>query len=267
MQIVHEDFIPNNIELRYSVSLALAKFKTKQAQALFNIMENSNHIFSKTAKELILLKYDMWFRWLTLVESAIKKGTYDNEHVKHEIRAKLVKMSDEIVEVYIDYLYKETSTFNKPFVDHWLHTHAFTYNYMKSAIFAIDTNKSADVFTAVVNILIDVMDMTMFEVFELDLLLEESKKDTETLYLAFDELCVDYNRLYKEGLLLNQSNLSECLITDRIKYYIDQGLIKTEDKITVRDFSYDTITKNKSIACKIEEAIKVTGVKEVSVIA
>lgn len=61
-------FVGNNIEFRTGSSAALGRFKESQTFILNQLAMNPFHTFSRSAKEILLLKYDMWFDFLCELE-------------------------------------------------------------------------------------------------------------------------------------------------------------------------------------------------------
>ena len=62
-----KSYIPNNINFRIVSSTALAKFKQDQAYDFNEINKHRDEV-SSAAREVILLEYDHWFKWIVKLE-------------------------------------------------------------------------------------------------------------------------------------------------------------------------------------------------------
>ena len=65
------EFVSNNIEYRIASSLSMSKFKETQSFILNQLAFNPYHTFSKSAKEILLFKFDIWFDLLCEIEQYI----------------------------------------------------------------------------------------------------------------------------------------------------------------------------------------------------
>jgi len=93
-----EEYIPNNLEFRMYSAKAREEYSNAQSFALGQLLTNKAHKFSPTAKELLLLKYDMWLQWLLQCEKYLREvKTFDKE-----TRKILIMGSGKIQRAYIE---------------------------------------------------------------------------------------------------------------------------------------------------------------------
>jgi len=62
-----KSYIPNNINFRIVSSTSIAKFKQDQAYD-FNEIIKQRDVITAPAREVILLEYDHWFKWIVKLE-------------------------------------------------------------------------------------------------------------------------------------------------------------------------------------------------------
>ena len=180
------EYTPNNIEYRVVTSRQLAKYKIQQSLVLSEIINNApNHTFSPTAKEIVLSKYNFWFifalwleNYLLKVNSAKEKLSDKNyEEIKNVIveeAKRIVKNHDNLILSLIEQNPKEL---NKDFYNMWKELHnsqIFTYllKVIKETYLATPSNY----FSRIIEELINILALTVYEVYELDYLtLDKSK--------------------------------------------------------------------------------------------
>lgn len=61
-------YVPNNIEFRIISSGAIAKFKQDQAFDFNEIAHSTMYKFTRESKEILLLNYEMWFKFVSKLE-------------------------------------------------------------------------------------------------------------------------------------------------------------------------------------------------------
>ena len=119
-----KSYIPNNINFRIVSSNAIAKFKQDQAYDFNEINQNRNN-FSGQAREVILLEYDHWFKWIVKLEKVFLMLSEDDDvdllYQKTNILLQN-EMDDitEIMSIYTDYFSTELTSFMK-----FIHRYSF----------------------------------------------------------------------------------------------------------------------------------------------
>ena len=217
MILKRKPFVPNNLELRQLSSMCISKYKESQAFALAELGNSQTHEFSKTAKEILLLKYDTWFRWLVEVEDVLRrKGREDS------VADVVMLISDDLEKEYTETLLGNPEVFSRHYVDVWLKSHRFMYGYLRKKIHLLTSEDINAFMIEVTNVLISVMDNTLFELHEID-----SLYYGRSVFLSFDDICTDYTDVLGKDA---------CLLADRLAVY--QEFFHISDKaITIKDYS------------------------------
>lgn len=119
-----KSYIPNNINFRIVSSNAIAKFKQDQAYDFNEINQNKN-CFSGQAREVILLEYDHWFKWIVKLEKVFLMLSEDDdiELLYQKTNILLQNEMDDITEimsVYTDYFSTELTSYMK-----FIHRYSF----------------------------------------------------------------------------------------------------------------------------------------------
>ena len=106
-------YIPNNINFRIVSSNALAKFKQDQAYD-FNEINQNRDTFSDASKEIILLEYDHWFKWLVRLEKVFLMAADDTSYLLKKVETLFVsEMEDlkDVTGVHTEYFPRESLQF------------------------------------------------------------------------------------------------------------------------------------------------------------
>lgn len=106
-------YIPNNINFRIVSSNALAKFKQDQAYD-FNEINQHRDTFSDASKEIILLEYDHWFKWLVRLEKVFLMAADDTSYLLKKVETLFIsEMEDlkDVTGVHIEYFPRESLLF------------------------------------------------------------------------------------------------------------------------------------------------------------
>lgn len=208
------EFVGNNIEYRIGSSGALARFKESQTFTLDQVAFNPFHKFSTSAKEIILLKYDVWWDFLNELEQYFlmshENGIYLSE---------ILELAEIRTEYYTKTLRKQTKIIDQEYFEIWNSLHADLYNYLLKTIGKIvDTDLApVSIFGSIVDTLSKVLSQTLFELQELDIIFYQKERTPE---FSIDEL--GCNIILEDGT---------CLIGQRIKFlrkvrHFDEIIIK-----------------------------------------
>jgi len=196
-------FVKNNIKYRIAAGSSIAKYKHSQAFLLSELAFNPFHEFSVEAKEILLLKYDVWFDFLCEVEQfllVMESDTTDQATIKN-----VINMSDERVEYYKETLTSNDSIFSKEYTSLWLEVHEMSYRLLVSDINDMTGLTHAEFFASMTSKLINTMNHTLYELQEIDILLF-TKKDFE---FNLDSVCCTYFGKFGESLIGNKLKMFE----------------------------------------------------------
>lgn len=243
MIIKRREFVANNIALREISSRCISKYKESQAFALNELQGNATHSFSKTAREILLLKYDTWFKWLIEVEDLVRR--YDKHQTDIAIAAIIIKISDDLEKEYIGILNAYPSVFEAQFVKVWLQAHSFMYKYLRAKIMHFSTQDLRSFFINITDTLIRVMDNTLFELHEIDNLFLNPKE----VFVSFDSICLDYRQVIQTG---------ECLLVQRLGVY-KKTFPETAQAVIIKDYSPNLGLRNDTLRKMTTEAFKDAG--------
>jgi len=198
-----EIHIENNIKFRAESSKVLSHFKISQSTVFSEIYQNPIHEFSKTAKEIILAKYDAWFVFLIDTEHLLTLVSQDNfnknkniiNYILNKINKKylrsdeieffekrLVKKLNEsdvkqIIKIFALYrnrimmsIFKNEKIFDQTFIEIWKEMHKYLFEEFLNKI--INTNYT---FNSPTNYFIELgyfltllLHHTLYEVYEID---------------------------------------------------------------------------------------------------
>jgi len=219
------DYQPNNIDFRIQSSKILAKFKFQQSNIFKELIFNApGHNFSYTAKEIVLLKYNIWFYYLVCLEQKLlefknKKASLD------EIKEYITKQAKNRFNCYYDILFSQKNL-DKKFLNIWKELHSYFENYFIDFINEIETTNIIDIFSKIGNEIIELLRLTIYEVYEIDSLLEGNfiiyiddyyfKIDEKYILQYFEKKLKLFNNFYKGKKLI-------------IKSYIDYHKVKNSD--------------------------------------
>jgi len=240
MLLKRREFVPNNIALREIGAMCIGKYKEAQAIALSDLIHNKAHEFSKTAREILLLKYDIWFRWLVEVEDVLRRNAGNKD-----VPTIILNISDDLSNEYIDTLTGNPDIFDKEYIDIWLKVHGFMYKYLRTKIDKLTVEDMPKFMVDVTDTLIAIMANTLFELHEIDTIFLGKK-----MFISFDDICIDYHKVIGG---------TECLVADRLKaYHIHFGNLG--DSIIIKDYSQaNELVKSKALYTHISEEVQKLG--------
>lgn len=163
-------FYPNSIDFRIHSSKAIEKWKNVQSFQLNQIANGKFH-FHKHKKEILLLKYDLWSRFIYEVENLMID--LSNNHLENEITREhidtVVELADKTTSVYKDIILVEHSDrFNTEFSEVWIEAHDLIYSMMIHQIRGLIGFSYDIAFTAMVDIVAATMQYTLIELHELN---------------------------------------------------------------------------------------------------
>lgn len=163
-------FNSNCIEFRIQSSKALEKFKNVQSFQL-NQLVNGRFYFAQDRREILLLKYDMWCRWLFEVENLFIElsGCREDKVVIQDDIDFICKLADKTMQKYHSVIQDEApEKFNSKFIEIWLKIHSYSYEYMIEEFKELNNLSFNKAFIQIVDILVYIMQYTLIEIYELD---------------------------------------------------------------------------------------------------
>jgi len=252
-------FHSNSIGFRIESSKALEKFKNVQAFQL-NQIGNGRFYFNQDRREILLLEYDLWSRFLTETENFFidmlcdhKKPKFDIESV--EMIIELANKTSDKIETIIFNDHKDF--FDSMFTEIWGKLHKEV-----SAFILLELTKLIDkdfivVFKRIADVIVESMQYTLIEIYELHSI--KCKKDANeqickrcslsktcdihTPFLVINDYISTDAVLSRIDIYKEYFNISKVFIKNYTEHLISPSLIeKIEAKNITIDFK-KTITE------------------------
>lgn len=198
-------FYPNSIEFRIVSSKALEKFKNVQSFQL-NQLVNGKYYFPQDRREILLLKYDMWSRWLVEIENLFIELHETSKTIRAEDIDIILALTDKTSEKYTSIICDENKGhFENDFASIWLASHNDAYELFLNDLRQLHGTYE-EVFTRIVDILCEILQYTLMEIHELNEMFNHD--DSEIAFLIVSDLCIRY---YKQT--------NECIVAKRCSTY------------------------------------------------
>lgn len=204
-------FFPNSIDFRIVSSKALEKFKNVQSFQL-NQLVNGHFYFQQDRREILLLKYDMYSRWLTEVENLFIELHETSSTVRQKDIDVVVNLVNKTAEKYVSIIKKEHSShFHDDFSNIWLEVHALAHKYLVQEIKSFNGTYEY-VFSMIVDLICEALQYTLSEIHELNEIFKGvllcDKGDEQEAFLVYTKFC---RRFY--------DCTDDCLLTARAKIH------------------------------------------------
>jgi len=214
-------FIENNIKYRISSGASIAKYKHSQAFLLTELSFNPYHEFSRIAKEILLLKYDVWFDFLCEVEQFLLVNS--NKYIDEGCVRQIIDMSDERVAYYEETMGDNPDVFSEDYLATWKQVHEMSYNLLKENIRELKDLNASEFFDGMTEKLINTMNHTLYELHECDVVFFSDG----ILEFNLDSVCCTYHDKFGESLIVNKYDIyTKVRATDLIliKQYSDVNI-------------------------------------------
>jgi hypothetical protein len=222
-------FVRNNISYRSACAKALEGFFCAKAFQLNQIISTRN-AFSETPKEVLLLMFNTHNRALFFVETLLlDKKTVTLEDVNAiigELKSQFQEMSD-----IFD---QNINVFDSNFIRHWMQIHKQLLYFLYSGVESVMHSNPMLAFSMITQTMIDYLNATLFELYELDCLLGSylAKKRITTndsnpnvLILYMD----DASQRYAVGTGL-------CPEIERLLYYVNTLIGVTRFDVQIHNY-------------------------------
>ena len=184
--LTNYNFYPNNVEFRIKSSKALEKWKNVQSFQL-NQLINGKFYFDKNCREIILLQYDLWTRFLIELENYCIESLNKNNYliVQESIINYIIKLADKTISKFRSIVIEEyPERFNTKFIKILLECRQYPLKYLKSMIYSFKGLNFMCLFINLVDTLVDVMQHSLIEMHELNSFFNH--KDTTPFVVVSD---------------------------------------------------------------------------------
>jgi hypothetical protein len=244
------EFYSNSIQFRIISSKSLEKWKNVQSFQL-NQIANGKFFFAQSRKEILLLKYDMWSRFLFEIENFIiefagKTSQKEMTDFSIDFILSLAEKTDKTYkEVILD---EKNEVFDLEFNKIWLDLHDEVFKKFKESVKSLNGFTFDLFFRGVVDNLVEIMQYMLLEIHELDMMF--CKRVTKCIDCDFASTCPDIKQGESEnnipfiiinGLSNKIFTKENCLIRHRIKTY--KKYFKIES-IYLKNYSSDKIKES-----------------------
>lgn len=225
------NFYVNSIEFRIFSSRALEKWKNVQAFQL-NQLINGKFFFQQDRREVLLLKYDIWSRFLYEVENLCIELSGNQDVIRLEsVDMKLiVKLAEKACAKYKNILTEEyKDNFDASFVKIWLVLHSDVEKYVISKINSLSGLKYVDFFTKMVDVLSEVMQYTLLEIHELD-----------SLFCKTRNMCKTEEGCDRKGNCNYDTKIPFVIVSDFTNRFAgEMGTCLIENKLKISKLNFD----------------------------
>lgn len=198
-------FFPNSIEFRIVSSKAIEKFKNVQSFQL-NQLVNGNFYFQQDRREILLLKYDMWSRWITEIENLFIELHEQSDMVRQKDIDTVVALAEKTAEKYESIIKSENANhFHDEFANIWINVHSRVFEFLIDEIRSFNGSYEV-VFTKIVDLICEALQYTLTEIHELNEMFKNPEADE--IFLVTTTFC---RRFYK--------TTKSCLVAHRAQEY------------------------------------------------
>lgn len=224
-------FVRNNIRYRSAASKALEGYYNSKAFILNELISRKNG-FSETAKEILLLLLNKHADWLAYSEQLLlDKNSVSNEDARL-MCASLQKVAQEVDAIFAEH----DEVFDADFIQHWIKIRQPSVVTLCDSVMQAEGMTQIIAFPYATECLIEYLNATLFELYELDCLLgsnlvkqQQSSNCTqpEKLILCVDDMASRYHSLTGSRAEL-----------ERFNYYVDVVIDMSKDfSVELRDYS------------------------------
>lgn len=206
-------FYPNSVEFRIVSSKALEKFKNVQSFQL-NQLVNGKFFFKQDRREILLLKYDMWNRWLQEVENFFIQCHETCDRIRQKDIDVVVALAEKTA-----YLYNKTITdthdyhFDTEFTAVWFDIHNVAFDELTENLRKL-SGTYEEVFVRLVDMMCVGLQYTLIELYELNELFKQ--KDHSEMFLVVSNYSLAYI-----------ANFGYAIEAHRAKYYKERFGVQT----------------------------------------
>lgn len=223
-------FVRNNIRYRSAASKALEGYYNSKAFIL-NQLVTSDNGFGEEAKEILLLLFNRHADWLFHTESLLLDKAEVSEDDIQAMQAELSRVTNLVKET----LQENADVFTEEYIEHWLFIHQQKFEVLIKMLEDVQGMTQIIAFPYVTECLIEYLNSTLFELYELDCLLGSevvrnklSTNDSHpyTMVLHIDDISLQYS-----------SERDVSAEVERIEYY-EKKVLDRRSKIHVKVRDY-----------------------------
>lgn len=195
----------NCVNFRIASSAAIEQWKNVQAFQL-NQLANGKFYFPKDRKEILLLKYDIWSKYIYEIEGLfieimnVSTDTRMNESGCAQLTSLAIAASDKLRDV----IKNNPSVFDSRFSEIWMDIHQHATKLLIYNITRLKGLTFADAFSKLVSSLTKILQYTLIEIHELHSLFEhfdDSHDNFNVPFLILTDCDREYNKINRTHLV------------------------------------------------------------------
>lgn len=197
-------FYPNSIEFRIVSSKAIEKFKNIQSFQL-NQLVNGSFYFQQDRREILLLKYDMWSRWIIEVENFFIELHESSDSVRQKDIDVVLALAEKTAEKYESIIKEDhPGHFHDEFSNIWIETHSIAFKHIVDEIRRMHGSYEV-VFTQIVDLICEALQYTLTEIHELNEMFKNP--DADEIFLVATSFCRKYYKTTQNCLIANRAKI------------------------------------------------------------
>lgn len=195
-KIILPEYVQNNINFRIVSSHTISKFKEAQAFD-FNEINTAEYKdkFSKATREIVLIEYDYWFKFILEVERYFLQYGEDKK-LASCCKTKIKPILDQVFTYIEDILISHDELFSNSLIDYVMKIHHIAKQPLSEMLNELEGQSIFIAFPLVVKIISAYLQMVMFSMFEFNHNVINSKMEKEKI-LCFTDL-VDFDAKYEK---------------------------------------------------------------------
>lgn len=248
-KIILPEYVQNNINFRIVSSHTISKFKEAQAFD-FNEINTAEYKdkFSKATREIVLIEYDYWFKFILEVERYFLQYGEDKKLgscCSGQIKPILDHMFNYIEDILISY----DELFSASLVEYVTKIHQIAKEPLSKLLNELEGQFVSMAFPLVVKIISAYLQMIMFSMFEFNHNVINSKMEKEKILCFTDLIDVDakYEKIYA--------------ITDRACLMKDLFGVK---EFAIKNYKHVDAPRIEAVVKQLaEKGIKITNLSDI----
>lgn len=247
-------FHPNSINFRIVSSKSIERWKNVQSFQLSELVKGK-FFFAKDRREILLQQYDLWSRFLYEVENfCIERSGDENKLTTVEDVNFVLDLAGKTSVLYKKLvLVDNNQQFENVFLNIWLEIHETPYRYLIQEIKLLAGIPFEDFYAKLVSTLIAVMQYTLIEIHELDMLLCKVEGACPGVFPCKEKLTLPKDTIpfVIVTSLVDRvfAMTGSCLVCERLKVYskyidLEEIYIKNYTDVPVNSRLIENIERN-----------------------
>lgn len=207
--------VRNNIEYRKNSSLSISRFKQHEHFILKEMTEGKTE-FNRTSREIMLLKFRLWSRWISDTEDTI--AFLPDSAIKEEDLENLLYTMHIVDHKYTTSIMDNVHLFEEKQSRCWLEVHRLiAYEYVLDRVKSIVGMDKSTAFGVIIDAIIEAMLMAMYELWEISTIIDDNRENK----IAYTNMCIECMSDSNEVCSFTEAGMEGCTMLKRAKVYRD----------------------------------------------